>query len=62
MSRKVRMFDSIFNELNRMDKDQANNFLSHYWDSTKNFWDESLIDEFALNLISSTLLNLRLAI
>ena len=62
MSRKVRMFDVMFDELNRIDEAQANNFLSYYWNFNKNFWDETLIDEFALRLISSTLLNLRLAI
>ena len=62
MNRKVRMFDVMFDELNRIDEAQANNFLSYYWNSDRNFWDETLIDEFALRLISSVLLNLRLAI
>ena len=62
MNRKVRAFDAIFDELNRIDEAQANNFLSYYWDFDKNFWNESLIDEFALKLISSALLKLRLAI
>ena len=61
MNRKVRMFDAMFDELNKVDEAQANNFLSHYWDFNRNFWNESLIDEFALRLISSVLLNLRLA-
>ena len=61
MNRKVRMFDVMFDELNKVDEAQANNFLSYYWDFNRNFWNEALIDEFALRLISSVLLNLRVS-
>jgi hypothetical protein len=55
------MFDVMFDELNKVDEAQANNFLSYYWDFNRNFWNEALIDEFALRLISSVLLNLRVS-